>query len=108
MRQKSRDQPADDFGGVVDHRNDAGIIEPGGADDAQDADDLLLAIAVGSDDERGAGQREELILRADEDAHPLSSLGKAQELDQLLLVFDVVEKLADALEIIESGHVLDE
>src|SRR3546814_17924857 len=60
----SADQPADHLGGVVDHGNDARIVDAGRADHADGADHLLLGIAVGRDDHRAAGKAEQPVLRA--------------------------------------------
>src|SRR5260370_38463531 len=49
---RGRQQLADDLGGVVNHRNDAGVIEPGRADDPDHADDPSGRIPVGSDNGR--------------------------------------------------------
>ena len=60
------------------------------------------AVAIGRDHQRGAGEREELVLRADEDAHALAGLGVAEQADQLALGFEVVEEEADALEVLRA------
>ena len=60
-------------GGIIHRRNDARIIQPRRADHAEHADDVAGAVAIGRDDGRGAGQREQLVLRADEDAHALGA-----------------------------------
>ena len=57
---------------------------------------------------RGAGQREQLVLRADEDVHALAALGEAQQLDQVALGLEVGEQLADALEVLEAVDVLQQ
>jgi hypothetical protein len=50
------EEAADHLGGVVDHRDDARIVEPRRADDADHADDLLLVVAIGRNDEGRAGE----------------------------------------------------
>ena len=75
------EQLADHLGGVVDHRDDAGVVQPGRADHADHADDAAGAVVIGRDDGRGARQREQLVLRADEDAHALGALGAAEQVD---------------------------
>lgn len=46
----SAEQFADDLGGVVHHRDDAGIVEPRRPDHSQNADDLPGRIVVRSHD----------------------------------------------------------
>src|SRR5665647_1582018 len=72
-----RQQPADHAGGIIHHRDDAGVVEPGRPDHADHADDPAFAVAIGRDNRRGAGQREQLVLRPDEDADAFGSLGAA-------------------------------
>src|SRR3546814_4209464 len=74
----SADQPADHLGGIVDHGNDPRIVDAGGADDADGADDLLLGIAVGRDDHRAAGEAEKSVLGADENLHALRRAGEVE------------------------------
>ena len=57
---------------------------------------------------RRAGEREELVLGADEDVHALAALGEAEQLDQVTLGFEVREQLADALEVFEAADVLQQ
>src|SRR5882672_12454915 len=49
---RGRQQLADDLCGVVNHRNDAGVIEPGRADDPDNADDPSCRVPVGSNNGR--------------------------------------------------------
>ena len=44
-------------------------------------------------------RREQPVLRADEDAHPVAFLGQFQKLDQVGLALDIVEQGADALQV---------
>src|SRR5207237_1330627 len=74
---RSRQQPAHHLGGVVDHRDDSRVVEPGRADHAEHPDDAAGAVAIRRDDGGRAGQREQLVLRADENAHPLGAFGAA-------------------------------
>ena len=62
---------------------------------------LLPLVLERRDDQRGAGQREQLVLRADEDVHALAAFGEAQQLDQVALGLEVVEQLADALQVLQ-------
>src|SRR3712207_8538278 len=48
---------------VIHHRHDAGVVEPGRADDAEHPDDLLAAVPERGGDHGGAGEREELVDR---------------------------------------------
>src|SRR5262245_10305461 len=57
------EQAADDLGGVVHHRHDAGVIEACGADHSDDADDVLPSVAEGRRDHGRAGQRKQFVLR---------------------------------------------
>src|SRR5205085_11041079 len=41
----------DHLGGVVHHRDDPRVVDAGGADDPDRADDLLAAVLVGRDDD---------------------------------------------------------
>src|SRR3712207_1656822 len=95
----------DYLGGVVHHRDDAGVVEPGRADDAENADDLLAAVPERGGDHRGAGEREQLVLRADEDAHPFATLGAAQQVDHVGLRLEVREQQADALQVLRRLQV---
>src|SRR5690242_8633060 len=71
-------QFTDDLGRVVDHWHDAGVVESGRTDDAENPDDLARRVVVGRDDRRRAGQRKQLIFRADKNAHALGVLGAAK------------------------------
>src|SRR4029079_15940865 len=51
--QKSRDKAAEQAGGVIDHRDDAGVIEPRRADHAEHADDAVLGVLERRYDQRG-------------------------------------------------------
>ena len=53
--------------GEIHHGDDARIVQPCGADHADHADHLAIAPAIGRGDHRRAGQREQLVLRSDED-----------------------------------------
>ena len=54
------------------------------------------------------GQREKLVLRADEDVHALAPLGEAQQLHQVALGLEVGEQLADALQVLQPVDVLEQ
>src|SRR6185369_2399755 len=75
------DQLAHHFCSVIDHRDHPGIIEPGGSDHADHADDPAGIVTVGGDDGGGARQREQIVLRADEDAGAIGVFGAAQQID---------------------------
>ncbi len=101
LRRKLNPAPAVSHhaGGVIHHRHDARVIEPLRPDDAENADDLLVLVAEGCCHQRGAGKREKLVLRADEDAHAIALLGAGEEVDHILAAFEILEQQADALEI---------
>src|SRR6516225_3582069 len=100
------EQFTNDFCRVVDHRHDAGIVEPGWTDDAENADDLSGRVVIGGDDGRGAGQRKQLVFRADEDAHAFGLLGAAKQIDHLAPGFEVIEQEPHAFEVGERLEVL--
>src|SRR2546430_1112426 len=83
-------------GGVVDHRDHPRIVEPGRADHADHADDAARGVVIGRDHGRRAGQRKQLVLRANEDAHALGLLGAAEQLGHLALGLEIVEEEAHA------------
>ena len=93
---------------IIDHRHDARVIQPRRTDDAEHADDFLGAVAERRGDHRGAGERKQLVLRADEDAHPFAGFGARQEIDDVLLGFEIGKQQADALEIFERRQILEE
>ncbi len=101
-------QPADHPRGVIDHRDDPRVVEPGRADDAEHADDVAGAVAIGRDDGRRAGQREQLVLRADEDAHAIGALGAAEQIDDAALGLQVVEQQPHPLEIVHRVQVFEQ
>src|SRR5580693_4568607 len=51
---------------IFDHRHDAAIIEPGRPDDPKHAGDAMIAVPEGRGDHRRSGEREQLVLRTDE------------------------------------------
>ncbi len=106
--EKSSDDAADQLGGVVDHRDDAGVIQAGRADDTDNADDFALAILEGCDNQRRSRQREELVLGADENRDAVAFVGLAEELNEFTFRFDVVEQLADAFEFFDGCDILEE
>src|SRR5215470_4637958 len=104
----SREYAADHLGGVVDHGDDAGVVDAGRADDADGADDLLAAVAIGGDDHRAAGEAEQLVLGADEDLHALREVGGLQQPYHRLLGLERGEERADALEIGERRDLVEQ
>jgi hypothetical protein len=63
----------------------------------------------GADDDRGARQREQLVLRADEDAHAVAAFGEAEQVDQRrVLLLEILEQQADALEVLARLDVLEQ
>src|SRR5262245_3325646 len=89
--EKSSEQPADRPGRVIDHRDDPAIIQPGRSDHPENPDDPLLAIAIGRNDERRPGKREQLVLGADEDPHSFAGFRQPQQADHLALLLEVLE-----------------
>src|SRR5262245_60994233 len=63
------DEPPDHLGGIVDHRNDPGVVESGWADDPDRADDLLPAVMIRCNHDRAAGDPEEMALGANKYLH---------------------------------------
>ena len=59
-------------------------------------------------DHRRARERKELVLRADEDLHPLAGFRAVQEVDHLGLGLEVGEQQADALEVLVGAQLADE
>src|SRR3546814_14892649 len=55
-----------------------------------------------------AGKAEQLVLRADEDLHTLRCAGEVEQADERVLGFQEVEELADALQILQRVHILQE
>src|SRR5262245_65901770 len=102
---KSSQKAAHKLGRKVDHRNDAGVVEPGGTDDTQDADDLALLVLKGGDDQRRARQREQLVLGTDENMHTLAALGEAQQLHQVPLGLQIIEQLPNAGKVLQPIDV---
>src|SRR5262245_9661391 len=68
------DKAPDHFRGIVDHRNDPGVVESSGADDPDRADNLLPAVVIGRDHHRAAGDPKEVALGANKDLHALCLL----------------------------------
>src|SRR5438105_3312591 len=64
------DKPPNHLGGVIHHRDDAGVVDPRRADDPDRADDLLAAVLIRRDDQRTAGDAEQMAFSADKDLHP--------------------------------------
>src|SRR5262249_47844772 len=95
-------------GGVVDHRDHPRVVEPGRADHADDADDAAGGVVVGRDHGRRTGQRKQLVLRADEDAHALGLLGATEQVGHPALGLEVVEQQAHALEVLQRLEVVEQ
>src|SRR5215472_4338483 len=92
-------QLTDDLGGIVDHRHDAGVVEPGRSDDAENADDLPGRVVIRRNDGGRAGQRKQLVFRTDKHPHALGLLGAAKQIDHLAPGFKIVEQQPHAFEI---------
>ena len=92
---------ADDAGGVVDHGDDFAVVDAGGADDADGADDAVLGVAGGGDHHRDAGGAEQAGFRADENAHAVGGLGQVQQAEHGLLGLQPLEQGLDVAEFFE-------
>src|SRR5689334_7131439 len=107
-RGSTAEQFTDDFRRVVDHRHDAGVVEPGRPDDAENADDLSGCVMIGRNDGRGAGQRKQLVFRADKHAHALGLFGAAKQIDHLAPGFEIIEQQPHAFEISKRLEILEQ
>src|SRR3546814_14412863 len=65
-------------------------------------------IAVGRDDHRAAGEAEKSVLGADENLHALRRAGEVEQADERVLGLQKGEELADALEVLQVVHVLQQ
>src|SRR5947209_13457973 len=52
------------------------------------------------------GQREQLVLRSDENAHAVAPLGAPQQIDHAALGFEIVEQQPYPLQILERVQIL--
>src|ERR1700722_3460693 len=93
---------------IFDHRHDAAIVEPGRPNDAEDAGDAMVAVAERRCNHRRSGEREQLVLRADEDLDALAGLRPMQELDHVGLGLEVGEQGANALKVVRSAHIAEQ
>src|SRR5665213_2244257 len=84
--------PADDARGVIHRRDHPRIIKPGRPDHAENADDMAGGVAIGRDNGGRAGQRKQLVFRADENPYAFGALGAAQEIDHAALGLAIVEQ----------------
>ena len=100
--------------GVVDHRDDSGVVHAGRPDHADGADDpaaarpLLVGGLIGGHDHRAPGHAEQLVLGADEDLYPLGALDQLDQAQQVLFGLEQVEQRADPLEVGKVGDVLEQ
>src|SRR6202030_2556280 len=102
------DEPPDHRGGVVHHRDDAGIIDPSRADDADRSDDLFAAVLVGSDYHRAAGHPEKAIFGADEYLDAFALFAGVEQTQHGLSGFEHLEKGAQPFEICERSDVFEQ
>ncbi len=63
---------------------------------------------IGRDDSGRARKREQLVLRADEDAHALGLLGAAEQIDHFAPGLEIVEQQAYAFQIGEHLEVFEQ
>src|SRR6266513_706416 len=104
----SSDEPPDHLRGVIHHRDDPGIVDPRRADDPDRADDLLAAVLVRRDDDRTAGDAEEMAVGADKNLHPVGPLAGVEQAQHGFLGLQHLEQGAQPLEIGERGDVLEQ
>ena len=76
---------------MVDHGDDAAIIQAGRAQDADHAHDLARRIGIRRGDDGRSRQAEKAVLRADENAHSIALLGQFQQADQVILALNILE-----------------
>ena len=84
---------------MVDHGNDAAVIQPGRAQNPDHAHDFPGRIGIGGGDDGGTRQGEQPVLRADENADPVAFARQFQQADQVPLALDVVKQGANTLQI---------
>src|SRR5712691_7681285 len=96
------------LGGVVHHRDDPGVVDPGGADDPDRADDLLAAILVWGDHHRAAGHPEKAVLGADKNLYALPLFARIEQAQHGFPGFEHLEEGTQPFEIGEGGHILEE
>src|SRR3546814_10986410 len=65
-------------------------------------------IAVGRDDHRAAGEAEKSVLGADENLHALRRASEVEQADERVLGLQKGEELADAPEILQRVHILQQ
>ncbi len=65
----------------------------------------MLAVVEGRRDHRRAGEREQIVLRADEDAHAFAAFRPVQKIDDFLLGFEIGEEKPNALEVVERRQI---
>src|SRR3569832_2371381 len=80
--------PPERPGGVVNQRNNAGVVQARRPDHADRAQHLLSAGQKRSHDHSETRKGKESRLGADEDAHALGDPHVVQEADQLFLLFE--------------------
>src|SRR5437763_6114108 len=75
----SSDEPPDHLRGVIHHRDDPGLVDPRRADDPDRADNLFAAVLVRRNDDRAAGDPEQVTVGADKDLHPFGPLAGVEQ-----------------------------
>src|ERR1700752_5209335 len=76
---------AHDARGIVHRRYHPGIVEPGRADQAENSYYMAGAVAIGGDYGGGARQREQLVLRPDENSHAFGAFRATEQVDHAAL-----------------------
>src|SRR6185312_17534510 len=82
---------ADHLRGVVHHRDDAGVVDPGRTDHPDRTDDLLAAVLVRRDNHRTPGDAEQMIFGADKDLNAFRLPARVEQAQHGFLCFQHLE-----------------
>src|SRR5262249_19556005 len=93
---------------VIDHGDNASVIEPGGADDADYTDNAAFAVPIRCDDGRRAGEREQLVFRTNENAYPVSSLRSPEQVDHPAFGFQRIKERPHTFQVFERTKVFQQ
>src|SRR5262249_1137280 len=95
----STEQAANHLCSVIDHGNDASVVESGGTEHSNDPHDLAISVGVGSRDDGRPREAEQPVLGPNEDVHAVTQARQLEELNEIVLALYVVEERPDTLEI---------
>src|SRR5262249_28337688 len=101
------DQLAHDLGGIIHHPHHPCVVKPGGADQAETAEEAPGAVGVGGNKGGRAGERERFVPRADKDTGALGTLGPPEKIDDPPLGFQIVEQKPHPLEVLDRLEVIE-